>query len=216
LKKNVSDSGRTWRDGRRRGSVTTMVKTRVEELVTSELEWSLFFECCCETSAERLRAQAWQFKDELEERSRKFERPRRRFRSLDVENALLELAVELLPDTPAGSQNPREVLLTEAVVWLVTQPVSEEAVRQFFYGAEEIWEQSLGEFREELRERVKHVVRMEHAARMERVTRTAVSERGVLTDAREVLINAQLIQNEQEVFELAKETLGSKSEGEAR
>ena len=58
-------------------------------------EWRAFFRSCCETSALRLRSQAWQFRDELKEQGNQFQADR-------VEDALLGLARELLPDTPAA------------------------------------------------------------------------------------------------------------------
>ena len=57
--------------------------------------WRVFFRSCCEISAFRLRSQVWQFRDELEDRGHKLE-------AEEVEDALLGLARELLPDTPAA------------------------------------------------------------------------------------------------------------------
>ena len=58
-------------------------------------EWRSFFRSCCETSPLRLRSQAWQFREELKERGHGF-------LSEEVEDALLGLARNLLPDTPAA------------------------------------------------------------------------------------------------------------------
>ena len=58
-------------------------------------EWRDFFRSCCEMSAFRSRSQAWQFCDELQDRANKFQAD-------EVEDALLGLARELLPDTPAA------------------------------------------------------------------------------------------------------------------
>ena len=57
--------------------------------------WRAFFRSCCETSALRLRSQAWQFHGELQDRGHKL-------RADEVEDSLLGLARELLPDTPAA------------------------------------------------------------------------------------------------------------------
>jgi hypothetical protein len=57
--------------------------------------WRAFFRSCCETSAFRLRWQAWQFCDELRDRGNQFQ-------AEEVEDSLLGLVRELLPDTPAA------------------------------------------------------------------------------------------------------------------
>jgi hypothetical protein len=57
--------------------------------------WRAFFRSCCETSPSRLRSQAWQFREELEDLGNQFQ-------TEEVEDALLGLARELLPDTPAA------------------------------------------------------------------------------------------------------------------
>jgi hypothetical protein len=57
--------------------------------------WRAFFRSCCETGPLGLRSQAWQFCDELKDRGHKL-------RAEEVEDALLGLATELLPDTPAA------------------------------------------------------------------------------------------------------------------
>ena len=70
-------------------------RTALLELFQESCEWRAFFRSCCETSAMRLRSQAWQFCEELEERGH-------RFLTEEVEGSLLGLARELLPDTPAA------------------------------------------------------------------------------------------------------------------
>jgi hypothetical protein len=70
-------------------------RTALLELFKESHQWRAFFRSCCETSAFRLRSQAWQFRDE----------PRDRGYELlpnAVEDALLGLARELLPKTPAA------------------------------------------------------------------------------------------------------------------
>jgi hypothetical protein len=71
------------------------VRTALLELFMGSKEWRTYFRSCCEYSAFRLRSQAWQFCDELKERGHEFG-------SEEVEDALLSLARELLPDSPAG------------------------------------------------------------------------------------------------------------------
>ena len=70
-------------------------RTALLELFKESNEWRYFFRSCCETSASRLRSQAWQFREELKERGHGF-------LIEEVENALLSLARELLPDSPAA------------------------------------------------------------------------------------------------------------------
>jgi hypothetical protein len=65
------------------------------ELFKESSEWRAFFRSCCETSAFRLRAQAWQFRDELKDRGNQTQAD-------EVEDALLGLARELLPKIPAA------------------------------------------------------------------------------------------------------------------
>jgi hypothetical protein len=65
------------------------------ELFNKDLEWRSFFRSCCERSTSRLMAQAWQFGDELKERGHPY-------LSEEVEDALLGLARELLPQSPAA------------------------------------------------------------------------------------------------------------------
>jgi|SRR5215211_2629644 len=69
-------------------------RTALLELFKESSGWRAFFRSCCETSPLRLRSQAWQFCDELKDRGNQFQ--------AEVEDALLGLARELLPDTPAA------------------------------------------------------------------------------------------------------------------
>jgi hypothetical protein len=70
-------------------------RTALLELFKRSSEWRAFFRSCCETSAFRLRSQAWQFRDELKDRGNQFQAD-------EVEDSLLGLARELLPDSPAA------------------------------------------------------------------------------------------------------------------
>ncbi len=70
-------------------------RTALLELFKEACEWRAFFRSCCETSAFRLRSQAWQFRDELKDRGYQFQAD-------EVEEALPGLARELLPDTSAA------------------------------------------------------------------------------------------------------------------
>jgi hypothetical protein len=69
--------------------------TALLELFKDSSEWRAFFRSCCETSAFRLRSQVWQFCNELKDQGNAFQAD-------EVEDSLLGLARELLPDTPAA------------------------------------------------------------------------------------------------------------------
>jgi hypothetical protein len=70
-------------------------RTALLEVFKDSSEWRAFFRSCCETSAFRLRSQAWQFREELNDQGNQYQ-------EVEVEDSLLELARELLPDTPAA------------------------------------------------------------------------------------------------------------------
>ena len=57
----------------------------IADLLRENLEYRRFFKRCCETSALRLRSQAWQFEDELQNRGQ-------RFANEDLEDGLLTIA----------------------------------------------------------------------------------------------------------------------------
>jgi hypothetical protein len=70
-------------------------RTALLELFKESGGWRAFFRSCCETSALRLRSQVWQFRDELKERGYKLQAD-------EVEDSLLGLTRELLPNTPGA------------------------------------------------------------------------------------------------------------------
>jgi hypothetical protein len=70
-------------------------RTVLLELFKDSSEWRAFFRSCCGTSALRLRSQAWQFCEELNDRGHKLQ-------AEELEGSLLGLARELLPDTLAA------------------------------------------------------------------------------------------------------------------
>jgi hypothetical protein len=72
--------------------------TALLELFRQEREWRQFFRSCSEMSTHRLITQTWQFRDELGDRGH-------RFQTEEVEDALLGLARELLPDSAAAGWN---------------------------------------------------------------------------------------------------------------
>jgi hypothetical protein len=69
--------------------------TALLELFKDEREWRRFFRACCETGTHLLIAQAWQYGDELKGRGH-------RFPAEEVEDALLGLARDLLPESAAA------------------------------------------------------------------------------------------------------------------
>ena len=86
--------------------------TAVAGLLRERRQWRLFFKSWCQTSALRLRSQAWQFRDEL----------RRRGDDLaleETEDALFDLAQQLLPAAPAAEWSAwAELVCEDALVRL--------------------------------------------------------------------------------------------------
>jgi hypothetical protein len=70
-------------------------RTALIALFKESQEWRYLFKSCCETSTLRLSAQSWQFHDDLRDRGH-------RFSADEVEDALLRLAREVLPYSPAA------------------------------------------------------------------------------------------------------------------
>jgi hypothetical protein len=73
-----------------------VARTALLALFKDSAEYRYFFRRLCERSPYRLRAQAWQFAEELADRGMSFELS-------EVEDALWELARELMPDSPAAT-----------------------------------------------------------------------------------------------------------------
>jgi hypothetical protein len=71
------------------------VRTALLKLFKESQEGRAYFRSCCEMSASGLRSQTWQFRDELKDRGNKLQAD-------EVEDALLGLARELLPNTRAA------------------------------------------------------------------------------------------------------------------
>jgi hypothetical protein len=80
--------------------------TAVAGLLKERREWRRFFNSCCQTSALRLRSQAWRFQDELCDRGHDL--------SLEeAEDALFDLAQQLLPAAPAAEWSAWAELVCE-------------------------------------------------------------------------------------------------------
>jgi hypothetical protein len=74
-------------------------RTAILELFKESHEWRSFFRSCSESSAFRLHSQTRQVREELTERGHGFP-------TQEVEDSLLGLARELLPETPAAQWDP--------------------------------------------------------------------------------------------------------------
>ena len=79
--------------------MTTAATASLAELLKASPEWRAFYRQCCEAGALRLRAQAWQFRDELRDRGKDVALQ-------EVEDALLTIARKVLPKTPAAQWDP--------------------------------------------------------------------------------------------------------------
>lgn len=77
------------------GRTEDLVYSTVVELFRGDREWRMFFRNCCEDSPERLRSQTRQLRDELEMRGEQF-------KVEEIEDVLLALAREKLPDSSAA------------------------------------------------------------------------------------------------------------------
>ncbi len=71
------------------------VHSSVVELFRGDKDWRMFFAKCCKESPERLRSGAKQVRDELADRGQRFDLE-------EVEDVLLTLAREKLPDSPGA------------------------------------------------------------------------------------------------------------------
>ena len=115
-------------------------RTALLKLLKDSSEWRAFFRSCCETSAFRLRSQAWQFRDELEERGHGF-------LTEEMEDSLIGLARELLPDTPAAQWDAEwaHELCKDALARLAKRyaefSTADEDVLDF--SAQEVWDERM-------------------------------------------------------------------------
>ena len=99
--KPVNDSSETLQqhtdktDREPAGHGESLAHAALLNLLKKDSEWQSFFRSCCEMSTYRLIAQAWQFHDELMDRGHPYPPE-------EVEDALLSLARELLPESVAA------------------------------------------------------------------------------------------------------------------
>ncbi len=105
----------------------------------------IWFQVLCENGPQAFEAQAWQVAERLH-RDRE-----------ECRDAMLELAYELLPDSPAGVEDPRQVLFREAGVWASRQPQEVQdrlaALFDYEHGFLDAWDSGLQGFRNYLRSR---------------------------------------------------------------
>ena len=115
------------------------MKEKVKALLDRNDDLAIWFQVLCENGPQAIKAQAWQLAERRDEG--------------EVRDALLELAHELLPDSPAG-EDPRQVLFREYLLWAERQDAATRARLSGDPedGFEEAWE-SLGDLRRWLRTR---------------------------------------------------------------
>ncbi len=121
-------------------------RQRLLDLLEKNAEWGQFFALLCEDGPDRLRAQAWQFHEEVGGRLD------------DVEVWLLVLASEYLPDSPAGADSDWQArkLLYVRAYQLVHPDVDDPAEREAYDKVRVLFgEGSFDEFRAALREWVR-------------------------------------------------------------
>jgi hypothetical protein len=115
-------------------------RTAILELFKESSGWRAFFRSCCEVSAFRLRSQTWQFRDELRDRGDQFQAD-------EVEDALLSLTRELLPDTPAAQWDAesayelcKDALTRLAKSYAELSATEKEAVN---LSAQDVWDERM-------------------------------------------------------------------------
>jgi hypothetical protein len=117
-------------------------RTALLELFKDSSEWRAFFRSCCETGAFRLRSQAWQFREELNDQGNQYQ-------VRDVEDALLGLARELLPNAPAAhwdAEWPHE--LCQGVLAHLAKRYAEFSTAEkdvLDFSAQEVWDERMHE-----------------------------------------------------------------------
>src|SRR5919107_3079789 len=117
-------------------------RTALLELFKDSSGWRAFFRSCCETSPSRLRSQAWQFREELKDRGNQIQTD-------EVEDSLLGLARELLPDTPAAQWDAEWAhdLCRDALAHLARAyaGLSTEEKDALDFSAQDAWDQRMHE-----------------------------------------------------------------------
>ena len=117
---------------------------RVEKFL-EDPDHGIWFALLCENGPQAVEAQAWQVAREL------------RADESEAKDAMLELAHELLPDSPAGAEDPRDSLYREMGAWASMQPpdVQDRLAASLEHSFQDAWESGLHGFRNYLRSRCK-------------------------------------------------------------
>jgi hypothetical protein len=117
-------------------------RTALLELFKDSSEWRAFFRSCCETSALRLRSQAWQFREELNDQGNQFQEE-------EVEDSLLGLARNLLPESSAAQWDTEwaHELCKDALAHLARAyaGLSAEEKDTLDFSAQEVWDERMHE-----------------------------------------------------------------------
>src|ERR671920_1380856 len=117
-------------------------RTALLELFKISSEWRAFFRSCCETSGFRLRTQTWRFREKLKEQDHGF-------LAEEVEDALLGLARELLPYTPAAQWDAEwaHYLCKDALALLAKRyaEISTAEKEVLDLSAQEVWDERMHE-----------------------------------------------------------------------
>jgi hypothetical protein len=115
-------------------------RTALLELFKESGRWRAFFRSCCEGSTFRLRLQAWQFREELNDRGNQFQVE-------EVEDSLLGLARELLPESPAAQWDTewahelcKDALTRLAKSYAELSAIEKEAVT---LSAQDVWDERM-------------------------------------------------------------------------
>jgi hypothetical protein len=115
-------------------------RTALLELFKESSEWRTIFRLCCELSASRLRSQAWQFREELKDRSLGFSND-------EVEDTVLGLARDLMPNTPAAQWDTEwaHELCKDALARLAEAyaGLSAEEKEALNLSAQEVWDERM-------------------------------------------------------------------------
>ncbi len=133
------------------------IKVRIERMLDQDEDAGIWFVYACERGPEYLRAQAWQFHPSVVvDRTGAPEIG-------ETYDALLDLARELLPDSPAGSEEAQDArrldLFREAARWLDANGLGESGRDAFYAEVGEAWYGTLAEFRRALREGLRSAAR---------------------------------------------------------
>lgn len=125
------------------------VTKRVEEFL-EDRDNGIWFQMLCEYGTQAIEAQAWQVAAEVNADKD------------EARDAMLELAYALLPDSPTGSEDPRQVLFRELGVWATGQSQAVQdrlaiSLEDSFF--QEAWESGLNGFRHYLRRACETAIR---------------------------------------------------------